>query len=140
VKYGKGTCGECGRSVMTEDGLAVKHPRPGAAYYSSCDGTGMPVEQIKPKPPPVQPPPVARPLGTAPMKILKPAAKKPPVDRNAVRLVALQEELDKGKPLQKAVEAVNEAVETGSIDFEALAECDCPSLREAVRRMLGRKS
>lgn len=155
MNYGRGTCSECGRSVLTLEGRAVRHPAPGQNY--DCAGWDELTTQAKPKksPPPKPAPviPVVAPRAPEPVKespsvpravATAPSAKKftPAVDENALRLATLREELDKGVRLDKAVANVNdymdEHIPRGSIDFEQLADCDCPSLRAAVRRMLGR--
>jgi hypothetical protein len=150
MNYGRGTCAECGRVVMTEDGRARAHAALEGNY--DCFGTGEPAAEtitipatpapvvpvVVPPTPPVPKPvversPKPRPLGRSAKKLT------PAVDENALRLATLSEELKKGVALKEAVSNVNdymdEHVARGSIDYERLAECDCPSLRAAVRRM-----
>lgn len=176
MKYGKGKCGECGRSVLTREGRAVEHPAPGATYQ--CDGVGervvqtpaaagvkiavakTPAPRAAPAPPPIpaaasknalraspaERVPVSRRQAAAAKSapaapVERPSARpaktpEPAPDENAFRLDALRRELDEGASVADAVAAVNGTVGRGSIDFEALAKCDCPSLAAAVRAFL----
>jgi hypothetical protein len=170
MKYGKGKCSECGRSVLTREGRAVAHPAPGATYQ--CDGVGekvvltsaaAPPKSAAPKPdtPRVSPPPPSPPVAretvshlntgvraTPPRKppavvksppVVHAEPRQPPPDENAFRLVALRRELEQGVRVADAVAAVNRSVGGGSIDFEALAQCDCPSVAAAAKEFLKRR-
>lgn len=132
MKYGWGRCAECRRRVMTDLlGRAVAHSAPGSELM--CDGAGevadgvpAPAAVIAAKPP--EPPPVTPAAAPPPLPL---AVKRTRAPRRTSRAV--------GAEIKEAENRVASADDLGgSIDLEALSNCDCPSLAAAIRRYLGR--
>lgn len=138
MNYEKGTCAECRQPVLTKNGLAVEHPIRGTPI--ACEGSGEFAEEREAaiireiESPPVvveqapvvevpQPIPVAQKAMRKPRALrTMPAAVKPVIERE----------------IQAARERLKRAPQDrGTIDYEKLKDCECPSLRAAIRRFLG---